>query len=49
LVDFDPESVTLDGDRPVLSDETTHPTASMQPSLGASTSRCDGQSIAASG
>jgi transcriptional activator HAC1 len=49
LVDFDPESVTLDGDRPVLPDETTHPTTSMQPSLGASTSRCDGQSIAASG
>lgn len=49
LVDFDPESVALDGDRPILPDETAHPTASMQPSLGASTSRCDGQGIAASG
>ncbi|KAJ5975157.1 Basic leucine zipper [Penicillium waksmanii] len=55
LVDFDPESVvTLDGVNVVdqstgLSDEPTCPTASVQPSLGASTSRCDGQSIAASG
>ena len=32
-----------------LSDETARETAGVQPSLGASTSRCDGQSIAASG
>ncbi|KAJ5624744.1 Snf7 [Penicillium lagena] len=49
MVDFDPESVALEGVEPAgLSDETTHQTARMQPSLGASTSRCDGQSIAAS-
>lgn len=48
MVDFDPESVVLDG-VPGLSDETAHQTASVQPSHGASTSRCDGQSIAASG
>lgn len=50
LVDFDPESVALEGaDSTGLPDETSHSTASVQPSLGASTSRCDGQSIAASG
>ncbi|KAJ5118497.1 Snf7 [Penicillium atrosanguineum] len=49
LVDFDPESVALEGaDSTGLPDETSHSTASVQPSLGASTSRCDGQSIAAS-
>lgn len=48
MVDFDPESVVLEG-VPGLSDETSHQTTSLQPSLGASTSRCDGQSIAASG
>ncbi|KAJ5514905.1 Snf7 [Penicillium fimorum] len=49
MVDFDPESVVLDGVQSSgLSDETSHQTASLQPSLGASTSRCDGQSIAAS-
>ncbi|KAJ5392408.1 Snf7 [Penicillium cosmopolitanum] len=54
LVDFDPESVgSLDGVNVVdqstgLSDESACPPASVQPSLGASTSRCDGQSIAAS-
>lgn len=50
MVDFDPESVVLEGVQPSgLSDETSHQTTSLQPSLGASTSRCDGQSIAASG
>lgn len=50
LVDFDPESVALEGVDPTgFSDEASHPTPSLQPSLGASTSRCDGQSIAASG
>ncbi|KAJ5430570.1 Basic leucine zipper [Penicillium cf. griseofulvum] len=50
MVDFDPESVVLDGVQSSgLSDETSHQTTSLQPSLGASTSRCDGQSIAASG
>ncbi|KAJ6153747.1 Snf7 [Penicillium chermesinum] len=50
MVDFDPESVALEGVDPAgLPDEASHPPASMQPSLGASTSRCDGQSIAASG
>ncbi|KGO39151.1 Snf7 [Penicillium expansum] len=49
MVDFDPESVVLEGVQPSgLSDETSHQTTSLQPSLGASTSRCDGQSIAAS-
>ncbi|KAG0158716.1 hypothetical protein PDIDSM_6235 [Penicillium digitatum] len=49
MVDFDPESVVLEGVQPSdLSDETSHQTISLQPSLGASTSRCDGQSIAAS-
>ncbi|OQE21681.1 hypothetical protein PENSTE_c011G06073 [Penicillium steckii] len=49
LVDFDPESVALDVDSTGLSDETACPPSSVQPSHGASTSRCDGQSIAASG
>jgi transcriptional activator HAC1 len=54
LVDFDSEPVgSLDVslvDHPAgLSDESACPPASVQPSLGASTSRCDGQSIAASG
>ncbi|KAF4979694.1 hypothetical protein F66182_17271, partial [Fusarium sp. NRRL 66182] len=53
LVDFDPDPVVgLDDlvDSSIgLSDESAHSTSSMQPSLGASTSRCDGQSIAASG
>jgi transcriptional activator HAC1 len=50
LVDFGPESVALEGVDPTsLSDEASHKTACVQPSLGASTSRCDGQSIAASG
>ncbi|CAG8196561.1 unnamed protein product [Penicillium salamii] len=48
MVDFDPESVVLEGVTG-LSDETSHQTVSLQPSHGASTSRCDGQSIAASG
>ncbi|CAG7986878.1 unnamed protein product [Penicillium nalgiovense] len=50
MVDFDPESVVLEGVQPSgLSDETSLQTTSLQPSHGASTSRCDGQSIAASG
>ncbi|KAI7969619.1 hypothetical protein EIK77_001146 [Talaromyces pinophilus] len=53
LVDFDPDPVVgLDGlvDSSIgLSDESAYSTSGMQPSLGASTSRCDGQSIAASG
>lgn len=54
LVDFDPEPVVVldeivDSSAAGPSNETAHPTAGMQPSLGASTSRCDGQSIAASG
>lgn len=51
MVNFDPESVPLDGIEQAhgLPDETARQTASVQPSLGASTSRCDGQSIAASG
>ncbi|KAJ5981550.1 Basic leucine zipper [Penicillium canescens] len=50
MVDFDPESVVLEGVQSSgVSDETAHQTTCLQPSLGASTSRCDGQSIAASG
>ncbi|KAJ5770857.1 Basic leucine zipper [Penicillium nucicola] len=50
MVDFDPESVVLEGvQSSSVSDETSHQTTCLQPSLGASTSRCDGQSIAASG
>lgn len=51
LVDFDPEPVALDGvDSSIgLPDEASHQATGVQPSLGASTSRCDGQSIAASG
>ena len=50
MVDFDPESVALEGADPAgLSDEHARPPSSVQPSHGASTSRCDGQSIAASG
>ncbi|KAJ5295096.1 Snf7 [Penicillium antarcticum] len=49
MVDFDPESVVLEGVQSSgVSDETAHQTTCLQPSLGASTSRCDGQSIAAS-
>jgi transcriptional activator HAC1 len=49
LVDFDPEPVHLDSSVVGLSEESAQQTSSMQPSHGASTSRCDGQSIAASG
>ncbi|CRG88707.1 Transcriptional activator hacA [Talaromyces islandicus] len=49
LVDFDPEPVALDSSIVGLSEESAQQTSGMQPSLGASTSRCDGQSIAASG
>jgi transcriptional activator HAC1 len=51
LVDFDPEPVILDNvDSSIgLSDEAPLQTTGMHPSLGASTSRCDGQSVAASG
>lgn len=53
MVNFDPDSVPFDNGSQQqasgLSDETARETASVQPSLGASTSRCDGQSIAASG
>ncbi|CAK36867.1 uncharacterized protein An01g00160 [Aspergillus niger] len=49
MVDFDPESVGFEGIEPPhgLPDETSRQTSSVQPSLGASTSRCDGQGIAA--
>lgn len=50
MVNFDPESVSFDDiDQQAhgLPDETSRQTPSVQPSLGASTSRCDGQSIAA--
>ena len=52
LVDFDPDPVAgldLIDSSIGLSDESALSTSGMQPSLGASTSRCDGQSIAASG
>lgn len=50
MVNFDPDSVSFDDiDQQAhgLPDETSRKTSSVQPSLGASTSRCDGQSIAA--
>ncbi|KAF5865847.1 transcription factor that binds to CRE motif [Aspergillus alliaceus] len=49
LVNFDSEPVTLEGIEMAhgLPDEASRKTSSVQPSLGASTSRCDGQSIAA--
>ena len=49
MVNFDPESVNLEGIESAhgLPDETSRQTPGLQPSLGASTSRCDGQSIAA--
>lgn len=55
MVNFDPDSVLFDQQQQQkssasdLPDETARETASVQPSLGASPSRCDGQSIAASG
>ncbi|THC97475.1 hypothetical protein EYZ11_003063 [Aspergillus tanneri] len=49
MVNFDSEPVGLESSEPsTLSDEASRQTSSMQSSLGASTSRCDGQSIAAS-
>jgi transcriptional activator HAC1 len=49
MVDFDTEPVTLeDLEQPHgLPDQTSCKIASLQPSHGASTSRCDGQGIAA--
>lgn len=51
LVDFDPEPVELDGLDTSISfpDSTSCKTASVQPSFGASTQRCDEQGIAAGG
>ncbi|PYI17856.1 hypothetical protein BO99DRAFT_474670 [Aspergillus violaceofuscus CBS 115571] len=49
MVNFDPDSVNFDGIDPPhgLPDEASCQTSSVQPSLGASTTRCDGQGIAA--
>jgi transcriptional activator HAC1 len=49
MVNFDSEPVALEGIEPAhgLPNETSYQTSSLQPSLGASTSRCDGQGIAA--
>ncbi|TQB75954.1 transcription factor that binds to CRE motif [Monascus purpureus] len=50
LVDFDPESVALENRESTycLPDEASHQTPGVQPGPGASNSRCDGQSLAAS-
>ncbi|RAH40939.1 transcription factor HAC1 [Aspergillus brunneoviolaceus CBS 621.78] len=49
MVNFDPDSVNFDGIDPPhgLPDEASCQTSSVQPSLGASTTRCDGQGLAA--
>ncbi|EIT81287.1 hypothetical protein AO1008_02939 [Aspergillus oryzae 100-8] len=49
MVNFDSEPVTLEGIEMAhgLPDETTCKTSSVQPGFGASTTRCDGQGIAA--
>nr|Q4WEY8.2 RecName: Full=Transcriptional regulator of the unfolded protein response hacA; AltName: Full=BZIP transcription factor hacA [Aspergillus fumigatus Af293] len=49
MVNFDSEPVALEGIEPAhgLPNETPYQTSGLQPSLGASTSRCDGQGIAA--
>ncbi|KAK2810502.1 hypothetical protein FQN50_002991 [Emmonsiellopsis sp. PD_5] len=51
LVDFDPDPVDLDGLDSAVSfpDPASHTPSCVQPSFGASTSRCDEQGIAATG